>query len=340
MSLPTYEEIKSASSIVEFVANNTNPLYSSLKIYGSVEMPLYSATEVAKLLEIDKVDNVVKHFTNRECIYANVPSINGTARLLTEHGLYRLLFINNTPVGEVFREFVYMVLDQLKTYKTVHLDSVQDSMRKQFSAEIQQATKYLQEKVQQLELEVLANSKTLRRTSELAHRKEQEAANLSQHAQQLNTKVLIMQERLLRAELNNQPDDESDEALFKYLLVKYMKVKLYVYLMPCKNESDDHYDYSDFSYENIPDENDEMYYRLSRNNTCVKGSIIKDLYFEHENQFNDLKNSLATFARGDSYLCELSTINENYLAIRSQPIAEKKKIRKAEINNILSNIWK
>lgn len=344
--LLVYEELKDTKSIIDLVAKNTNTSFAILKIYGSTEIPLYSAHEIAQLIEIKNIDRELKHFGPRECVYAKVRDANGSEKamkLLTEHGLYRIMFINRTPVGEVFREFVYMVLDKLKSQRIVQLENVQDDMKKHFAAEIANATQYLQTKVQNLESEIMANGKHMRRNVALLHEKEQEAAQLSYAAQQLGTKVSVLEERLLRAELHDAQPLESDEALLEYLKDKYMKVKLYVYLMPCKDDSDYNYNHMDYDIMNLPDENDMMYFRLSRNNSCIKGRMIKELAFEHESQLIEFKDAMinesmhnTTPLSNDTYFCELAIINEFYVTARSKPIVEKKNKRRQEILSILS----
>ena len=342
MSAPIYEEIKHATSIIDLIARDTNSVFTGFKIYGSIDKPLYPVNDIAQLLEIKNVDSVIKQFQSSECIVAQISNGDKSTnvRLLTEHGLYRFLFINNTPVGEIFRAFVYKVLDELRIQRVVHLDAVQAEMKKEFSAEIKRATEYLQLKIQNLEIEVSANAKTVRRSIELAFNKEQEAADLSQHTQSLMVRNNQLKEQLLRAELNNQTDVESDEALFEYLRDKYMKIKVFIFLMPCKDGGDDDYNCNNFDIQNPPDEYELMYYRLSRNDACKKGKIIRELYLEHENQFVDLKAALAKSSQvqlqsTDTYHCELSIIIECYLDVRAQPIIEKRKVRKNEVEEAI-----
>lgn len=341
-NLPVLDEVKGSANIVDLVARNINPIYSVLKIYGSADIPYYSANEVGQLLEIKNIDQTIKQFTSRECIVTRVKGFDKPLKLLTEHGLYRILFINKTPVGEVFREFVYMVLDKLKQQRVVHLNDVQTDMQQKFSVELQNATNYLQLKVQNLELEIMSNAKTLRKTFELAHRKEQESADLAQHMQHLSAKLITLEERLLRYELRETVDPTSDEALLEYLKAKYMKIKIFIYLMPSRDDSDYNYDYKIYNIYNTPDDYDVMYYRLSRSDTCVRGRIVKELFLEAENQFVELKNLLNNdcMPQGqDTYLCDLNNINEYYVNVRSVPIVEKRKIKMNEIENSLSILW-
>lgn len=324
MSLVKLDEVKDAKSIINLMASTTNPRFSALKIYGSTLNPCYMPSDIGFLLDIKNVDSVTKNFTSREIIFASIIGHDKPVKLLTEHGLYRLLFINNTSVGEVFREFVYMVLDKLKEQRVAHLDNIQEEMKKKFNEELVKASEYLTTKLQNLELEVSANASTIKRNAQLAHKKSQDAAELLYINQQLETKISILESRLLRVESQDKYDEiDADRKYMKYLESKYMKVKIYIYLMPSKDDIDYDYDYKNYSISNPPDDSDVMYYRISKNENCTKGVIVKILYFETEACFTKFKTALEENIdqiTSDTYLCDLIAINELYITYRSNSL--------------------
>jgi hypothetical protein len=332
-----YEEIKDANKIISAVAADTDMIYKNLKIFGTIEHPLYLLDEVAFLLDIKNSDNIIKTFTARECISARIKSDPKPRKLLTEHGLYRIMFINNTEVGVVFREFIYMVLDKLKQNRYVKLDDVNKEMNEKFSEEIKQAYEFLKSRVANLELEIINTNKTLRKNTDLAFKKEAEAAELYQDLQDIRRANLKLQTSLIRAEKDNLNDTCSDEALLEYLKNKYMKYKSYLYLLPSRDDSDYNYDYKEFSKHNPPDDYDEMYYRISRSNSLIKGVLIKEFSFEADNHISLMRDELKCHEQSDDvYFTSINNINEAYINARSAPIIQKKAERKAELDMKLS----
>ena len=343
--LPIFEEIKDVQVYVQEASKqfNINPLCSVLKIYGSKKFPLYHIVEVSKILEIKNIDNVVKHFTQKELVTAIIKDDNGNkkvSKLFTEHGMYRIMMINSSPIGEIFREFIYLVLDKLKDDGIVHLEKIQNDLQNNFQEELKNATNYLQLKIQNLELEIASSSKIIRRNTELMHKKIMESSNLSQEQHQLKAKISVLEERLLKVELDIQTDAESDEALLDYLKAKYMK-KYLIYLLPDKRGEDDSYDYKNYDLSNPPDENDVMCYRITPRE-CKTGRLVKEIYFEYESHFIDLKNRLNNInnKQADTFIGELEIIIELSNEIRSGPILDIKKTKRTLIENSLAEMRK
>lgn len=266
-------EVKESRQLIDSVAKSTNPLFSILKTYGTNKFPYCVADDVAKLLEIKSADAMVKGFTARECVYAKIRDIDSdverTARLLTRHGMYRVLASSTTPVGDLVREFIYMVLDKLDEDGVVHLANVQSDMQLYYNEEIKKATDYLSQRVQSLETEILASGRILRRNTELMHKKEKENCQLSHDKQILKCKINTLEERLLLAELDINNNDNDDLSLLEYLKSRYMKHKVNVYLLPSKDETDYDYDFKSYDIMNPPEESDMMYYRITRNECKV-----------------------------------------------------------------------
>jgi hypothetical protein len=82
-----------------------------------------------------------------------------------------------------------------------------------------------------------------------------------------------------------------------------------------------------------------MYYRITIRE-CKIGVCVKELYFETEYQFADLKAILHNILndKNDVMLCELSTILEQAAIIRSAPIIKKIKEDKTEIETALKQL--
>jgi prophage antirepressor-like protein len=340
-----YEELQNSRELIENVAKEINPLFAILKTYGTKKHPLCSANDVARLLEIKSVDSMLKGFNATECIFAKIKDNEGerNCKLLTKHGIYRVLFNSHTPLGEIVREFIYKVLDKLEEDGVVHLENIQKEMNENFIEEIKKSTAYLRERVSCLESEIYASNRILRRNTEIMHFKESENNKLSQERQALKMKINQLQKNLMKAELDETRSETTDDCLFKYLKLKYMKVKVFIYLLSCKDDNDDHYNYKDFSIENPPDENDTMYYKISKNEDLKNGVIVYETCFETEAQFVELKTKLHTSINlnvkaTETLHCELSLIIDQVEQIRYSPVIEKKKERRRAIENDLAEM--
>lgn len=334
MSDIVYEEVKEATQLISFAAQQTKPIFGSLKIYGTKEFPLYNADEIAHILEVKNIDKVLKFYTNKEYIVGNIKISDKkieSCKLLTRHGMYRIMFSNNTVVGEIFREFVYMVLDRLIDDGSAHLKQIQLDMNAQFSEEIQKATKYLQTRIQNLEHELNGATRITRRATEIMHNKELEACQLSQEAQRLSMQVYNLERQALHQQLSDKGTD--DEKFIDYLKAKYLK-KYYVFLLPDK---DDEYDHSDYNLSNPPDDNDDMYYKIVPKPDLKSGSLVHEIYFENDSYYAELQSKLSQYAttKKDVYKCSLYEITDLSNTIRNLPVTEARKNKILEISKAL-----
>lgn len=331
--LPIYEEVDNAKSIIATISQQTRPIFSSMKIYGTSEQPLYVANDIGTLLEIKNIDKLLKNYTPKECIAARIKNVDKPIKLLTRHGMYRIMFDSTSPVSEVFRIFVYTVLDKLLDEGEVKLKSVQSDMQQLYGAELDRATKYLQVRVQNLENEILVASQITRRATELMHNKEHEAGRLYQESQQMKLKMHKLEQQLLSMELNAEKPE--DEQLLNYLKDKYLK-KCFVYLLPTRDDDEYPYDYNDYNIHNPPDENDTMYYRITKM-PILHSQLVKEIYLEdNDSHFIELKSRFPSIdKKTDIILTDLYTITEAAADIRNKPIVEKNRERRTVIEDEL-----
>ena len=341
MSEVVYEEVKEASPLIQFAAQQTKPLFGALKIYGTKQFPLYNAHEIGILLEIKNIDRVLKNYTSRECITAKIKTNennneNKPIRLLTRHGMYRIMFENQGILGDIFREFVYMVLDKLSDDGAVQLKQIQTDMQAQFSDEIKKATDYLQIRIQNLEHEVLASSRITRRATEIMHNKEQEVGRLTQESQSLQMKIYGLEKKILTDELRSEMPE--DEQFAEYLKAKYLK-KYYIYLLP---SNDDDYNIKNYNLNNPPDEDETMNFRLTQSEirNVKNNQLVKEIYLENDSQFIELLTSLSKYATNksrDNYSCSLYDIIDLTNEIRNKPVIAMRKAKAIDIENALAN---
>lgn len=101
-----------------------------VRILGSQEYPCFYADDLARILDIKKVRNVVKDFDETEIVskelreqlgivtyrkYKESYRRDNTVILLTEFGVYKLIMITKSQISTQLKKFVYRVLHELRT---------------------------------------------------------------------------------------------------------------------------------------------------------------------------------------------------------------------------------
>ncbi len=96
-----------------FLLNNTN---YEVKILIENGKPLFRANQIAKILDIKCIYSSIKNFTDNEKVQRAVQDSNGIEQetnFLTKHGLYRLMLRSNKNTANIFRSWIYNVLDTI-----------------------------------------------------------------------------------------------------------------------------------------------------------------------------------------------------------------------------------
>jgi len=91
--------------------NNEN-----VRILGTREEPMFVAADIGKLLDIKNIHTSIKNFTNTEKVIRPAYTLGGLQEttLLTEKGLYRIVYSSKKKIAEQFREWVYEVLKKIR----------------------------------------------------------------------------------------------------------------------------------------------------------------------------------------------------------------------------------
>jgi hypothetical protein len=107
----TEESIKKLEEIEKTIKDIT--------IFNKTTDPLFLARDIGKIIGTSNISTMIKDYTNTEKVIAIVPSKDGKKEnkriLLTRHGLYRVLFTNKSKLSEVFRGFIYKLIDHMFT---------------------------------------------------------------------------------------------------------------------------------------------------------------------------------------------------------------------------------
>lgn len=109
---------------------NTFPEFSHIRIYGNYEEPYFVAKDVERLLEIERIHFQRDFDETKDYIKQYAVSADGKNReqiFLTERGLYGLMWRSKTPVADRFKDFVTIVIRELRLRGHVTLT---DSIKK------------------------------------------------------------------------------------------------------------------------------------------------------------------------------------------------------------------
>ena len=90
---------------------------SDIRILGTNDTPLFVANDVGKILGITKIAASIKDYDEDEKAVNIVATPGGNQRmvLLTEGGLYKILYTSRKPIAKKFRNWVTHVLSEIRT---------------------------------------------------------------------------------------------------------------------------------------------------------------------------------------------------------------------------------
>lgn len=214
------------------------PEFGKITIYGSLEMPLFPVRQVSKFLSIDRIRldkgeyEITKDYINTKCI-----SQDGKLReqqLLTEIGLYRVVFRGNSPVCKRFQFFATAVLKELRLVGEVTLTKALEKS-KLLETEIEKQNQKIAQMENQLEVEHAQMVKYQRDSEKFYHQK-----------MDAQTKLMVVQHRENQMNMWNKG---SAEYQLQQMRERFYK-KLYVYVEPIpKNLRDEIAPYDDEPHE-------------------------------------------------------------------------------------------
>ena len=98
--------------------------FKNVKIYGNLNQELYDLDDIIILLGLSK--NKEFNYDDDEIIEANIIINNKeyNKKLLTKHGLNRIIYQSNTHIGKLFRKCITFIIDKLFEQKYVTMDEI------------------------------------------------------------------------------------------------------------------------------------------------------------------------------------------------------------------------
>ena len=82
-------------------AFTTNTMHTEIVIKGTIEAPLFRASDIALILEISNIRASIKDFNESEKVVQTMTTLGGPQKVsfLTHTGLFRLLFRSKNPIA-------------------------------------------------------------------------------------------------------------------------------------------------------------------------------------------------------------------------------------------------
>jgi prophage antirepressor-like protein len=97
-------------------AFNTNDLHTEIVIKGTIDEPLFRASDVGLVLDIKIINSVIREFDESEKVLHTMHTLGGAQEVtfLTEKGLYKVLFRSRKPIAQKFQNWVCEVIKEIR----------------------------------------------------------------------------------------------------------------------------------------------------------------------------------------------------------------------------------
>ena len=97
-------------------AFNTNDLHTEIAIKGTIDDPLFRASDVGVVLDMVNIRATIIDFDESEKVVSIVDTLGGAQEVtfLTEKGLYKVLFRSRKPIAQKFQNWVCEVIKEIR----------------------------------------------------------------------------------------------------------------------------------------------------------------------------------------------------------------------------------
>ena len=97
-------------------AFNTNDLHTEIVIKGTVNDPLFRASDIGVVLELSNIRMSIADFDESEKVVSTTDTLGGTQEVtfLTEKGVYKVLFRSRKPIAQKFQNWVCDVIKEIR----------------------------------------------------------------------------------------------------------------------------------------------------------------------------------------------------------------------------------
>lgn len=119
--------INISKDVIANLGEQFNPLFQDIRIYGTIEKPLFVSRDVEKALSLNDI-HIRDRANFKEGLQFTrliIPTNKGPREtiVLTEYGLYQAMFNSASPLAEEYCRFIVIVMQQLRTQGVVTLES-------------------------------------------------------------------------------------------------------------------------------------------------------------------------------------------------------------------------
>jgi prophage antirepressor-like protein len=105
-------------------AFTTNDMHTEIVIKGTINEPLFRASDIGEILEISNIRSSIQAFDDTERRVDTMDTSTGPKQVtfLTEKGLYKVLFKSRKPIAEKFQNWVCDVIKEIRLTGAYNLE--------------------------------------------------------------------------------------------------------------------------------------------------------------------------------------------------------------------------
>lgn len=239
------QDLEGSSETGEKKAERIKKTFSTIRVFNSNSDPLFLAKDIGIILGVSNINSMIKHFNSSEMRIGLLDAKTKLSKkyFLTRHGIYRVLFNNRTKLSEVFRGFIYKLIDHMLNYEVDKLkgiineftlenpDLVKESiieLNDNFKKYKQLYEKELYEK-EKWELQATKENTLLKQLESEKNEVEIENMYNNMYIKQLKEEKMDAFERIYKIKYDNAVYDDN-ELIINDLKKKFLK-EVYIYIV-------------------------------------------------------------------------------------------------------------
>jgi len=184
-------EMETASDDGPTKVDHVKTTVTNLQVFNSNENPLFLARDIGVLMGIQSITSTIKHFNNEERVRGYIISGDRpkTVDFLTKYGVMRALWNSRSKIADVFRGFIYRLLDYMSTYELDKLKSIMNQYAFDNPELMQQSMQELHENSKRFQ--ILYNKEKEERDRLMAKNREAELKLTEYEIEHVNDKYHI-----------------------------------------------------------------------------------------------------------------------------------------------------
>ena len=144
-------------------AFNTNDLHTEIVIKGTIDDPLFRASDVGVVLELSNIRATIVDFDDSEKVVNKVYTLGGAQEVtfLTEKGLYKVLFRSRKPIAQKFQNWVCEVIKEIRLKGIYKMENEIKKAIEEKNEAIEEKNEAIEEKNEAIEEKNKIREKTL-----------------------------------------------------------------------------------------------------------------------------------------------------------------------------------